>query len=110
MKRLDVPPFLVDCFDGGSITRLITASQIERAGVAPCLHRGRLLVCKDLAKQEDGKVQSLDPAEHRLMFGQGLCINACEGSLAFVLIAQGNRPVGFEGNHEVFVEGLENEG
>ena len=54
MKRLDVPPFVVDGFERGSITGPIPAGQIQRAGAA-------LLVCKDLPEQKDGKVQSFDP-------------------------------------------------
>ena len=53
---------------------------------------------------------SFDPAWHRLVFGQLTAIYAGEGSLAFLLIVQGNRPVGFKGNHEVFMEGLSDEG
>ena len=63
MKDLHVPPFLVDCFDSGAITGQIAAGQIQRAGAA-------ILVCKDLAEQQDGKIQSFDPAVHRLVFGQ----------------------------------------
>ena len=103
MKRLHVPPFLVDCFEGGSITRLITARQIQGAGAA-------ILVCKDLLEQQDGKIQALDPAEYRLMFRQRLCVDACEGSLPFLFIAQGDRPIGFKGDDEVLVEGLVDEG
>ena len=67
MKDLHVPPFLVDCFEGGAITGQIAAGQIQRAGAA-------ILVCKDLAEQQDGKIQSFDPALHRLVFGQRAAI------------------------------------
>ena len=55
MEDLDFPPFLVNCLEGLAVAVQITAYQIENACAAA-------LVFKDLAEQQDGKVQACYPA------------------------------------------------
>ena len=56
MEAFDFPPFLVDRLDAEGLPIEIATGQIKGA-------RTPVFVCKDLAVQQDGKIQSFDPAE-----------------------------------------------
>ena len=81
VKRLHFPLFLVDRFDGLVFTVQVAASQLQCPGAA-------IFVLKDLAKQQDRKVQSPQPAAHRLTFRQAqrvypvkTALNSLHGSM-----------------------------
>ena len=99
VKRLHFPPFLVDRFDGLAFTVQVAASQIQRPGAA-------ISVLKDLAKQQDRKVQSPQPAAHRLTFRQVQRVYPVKATLKFRFIAQCCRPVGFERDNELLAQAL----
>ena len=71
VKGLHVPPFLVDCDDVFCIAIEVAASQIQNSGAAiPVSSTGQAFVCKDLADEENWKVQPPQVATHRLTFRQ----------------------------------------
>ena len=62
VKGLHVPPFLVDCDDAFCVTLEVAASQIQNPGAT-------VFVCKDLADEENRKVQSSQVGECQKVWG-----------------------------------------
>ncbi|SVE55302.1 uncharacterized protein METZ01_LOCUS508156, partial [marine metagenome] len=56
VEAFDFPPFLVDRLDAEGLPIEIATGQIKGA-------RTTVFVCKDLAVQQDGEIQSFNPAE-----------------------------------------------
>ena len=102
MEDLDFPPFLVNCLEGLAVAVQITAYQIENACAAA-------LVFKDLAEQQDGKVQACYPALNRLAFREIDSIYALGTALLFIFLAKRYFPVRLHCHQEMLVTGMPNE-
>ena len=61
MKKFDFPSFLIDRLDGVSVKVEVAAGQIQDPYTT-------VFVCKDLAVEQDGEIQSFDPG----LYGGGV--------------------------------------
>ncbi len=97
MEDFHFPPFLVDRFDRRLAAVEVAAGQIQGPGAA-------VLVRKDLAAQQHGEVQPLEPSLYGSLLRPAELADPHKAALLFVVQCQRHCPVAFEGDDKVLAE------